>query len=843
MMRPRPASSLQKTYDDCYLACSTAVYFEGQNNEEEALRSWRSALETIYHHNARRVTPNYTPKSETERALQDSIRALEIQCRERVDLLSALQASRKESAEANGSKEKATLVKGKSVPSMSSPSPSNTPGWIGDGTIPAVGYTDLSKPAAIPGRPALSTKQSHESPPGSDDAGPATPSAAGTPALRVDSNSSDRTKSRGSSPDRRKPMLTTLRSSDAKKNAKKIKIASKKKDLRPAASTAAGLAWGSIYRPASGEKPVSDAALVSSRQSAAAHDLTHRRELEPRPSSRDESRQARTRTSRDRLTGDPSPAAHLREPPRSSPKRSSPRPSTQSPRPSTQSPRSSTQSRSPLPPRAPRPPPDSPKIQQSHPMSMPNPDDFTTPKPSIKPKPVALRTSHEPTSHPMQNTKSENSSNTSRTLTPRLGREANSSNDMPRTKSAPRPPNIGESARGSPSSASGDDFHRGVGRLAISQAHNDSPIRRKAPPAQQLPVQQRETPLSSDHESSDQRTTASETGDEDEEEDSELLKIMEKLPRGVDPQSAKQILNDIVVRGDEVHWDDIAGLEGAKKALKEAVVYPFLRPDLFSGLREPARGMLLFGPPGTGKTMLARAVATESRSTFFSISASSLTSKWHGESEKLVRALFGLAKALAPSIIFVDEIDSLLSARSSGSEHEASRRSKTEFLVQWSDLQRAAAGREQSSREKKEGDASRVLVLAATNMPWDIDEAARRRFVRRQYIPLPEHHVREQQIRKLLSHQHHELSDTDIQALVQVTEGFSGSDITALAKDAAMGPLRNLGEALLHTPMDQIRPIIFQDFEASLCSIRPSVSPDGLKKYEDWAREFGERGG
>lgn len=312
---------------------------------------------------------------------------------------------------------------------------------------------------------------------------------------------------------------------------------------------------------------------------------------------------------------------------------------------------------------------------------------------------------------------------------------------------------------------------------------------------------------------------------------------MKRLPKGVDPHAARQILNDIVVRGDEVHWDDIAGLDAAKKALKEAVVYPFLRPDLFSGLREPARGMLLFGPPGTGKTMLARAVATESKSTFFSVSASSLTSKWHGESEKLVRALFGLAKAMAPSIIFVDEIDSLLSSRSSGSEHEASRRSKTEFLIQWSDLQRAAAGREH------DGDASRVLVLAATNMPWDIDEAARRRFVRRQYIPLPEREVREQQIRKLLSHQKHELTDDDIEVLVQATEGYSGSDITALAKDAAMGPLRNLGEALLHTPMEKIRPIRFKDFEASLYSIRPSISRDGLKQYEDWARRFGERGG
>ena len=242
--------------------------------------------------------------------------------------------------------------------------------------------------------------------------------------------------------------------------------------------------------------------------------------------------------------------------------------------------------------------------------------------------------------------------------------------------------------------------------------------------------------------------------------------LLKDLPKGLDENAAKQILNEIVVKGDEVHWEDVAGLGAAKKALKEAVVYPFLRPDLFMGLREPARGMLLFGPPGTGKTMLARAVATESKSTFFAISASSLTSKWHGESEKLVRALFALAKALAPSIIFVDEIDSLLSARSGSSEHEASRRSKTEFLIQWSDLQRAAAGNVATV-----GDASRVLVLAATNCPWDIDDAARRRFVRRQYIPLPESETRLTQILTLLGHQKHDLSDEDIARLVVMTDG------------------------------------------------------------------------
>ena len=287
-------------------------------------------------------------------------------------------------------------------------------------------------------------------------------------------------------------------------------------------------------------------------------------------------------------------------------------------------------------------------------------------------------------------------------------------------------------------------------------------------------------------------------------------RLLKNPPRGLDEKAIQQILNEIVVQGDEVHWEDVAGLEVAKNALKETVVYPFLRPDLFMGLREPARGMLLFGPPGTGKTMLARAVATESQSTFFSISASSLTSKYLGESEKLVRALFGVAKALAPSIIFVDEIDSLLSSREGSGEHESSRRIKTEFLIQWSDLARAAAGRESSDQRDKtgggggsssssshnngnnnnhsnnhnnynnhnnhnnhnnNGDASRVLVLAATNLPWAIDEAARRRFVRRQYIPLPEGHVRASQFRTLLGHQKHDLHQDDIDLLVEWTDG------------------------------------------------------------------------
>ncbi|KAF7125179.1 hypothetical protein CNMCM5793_001288 [Aspergillus hiratsukae] len=824
-MRSKPAaSSLQKTYDECYLSCSTAVYFEGQNNEDEALRAWRSALDTISYHNAYRLSSTYTPKNETEKALQDSIRQLELQCRERVDLLEALRESRKEAQEKDSPTTSGVshrFFKGKSA---SKAPASTTPGWIGDGTVPPVDYTDLSRPPPIPGRPAPVTQASSESV--IQDSSVA--SATSLPALRIPSHSSGKNQSRNSSPEKRKTMPTTLRKSDGHKKHSKNKDVPRRKELRPAASQAAGLAWGNIYRsPSTSGNLASDAALTSSRQSISSDsgfrkdsgqfrshsgdELISKKSAadesdgrEPRPV-RSSARRAHSNTTPvPTLTTHHSPAGEVRQP-------------------------SDSRSR---------------KLTQpsSEPVDIPR----SSPRPSVRPKPVALRLSPQ----------GPQSSITGPTSSPvRKARPwaTKSISDEPQSKATSRS-RINSAATGKPGSRTQpEDLSPSMSQLEVS----DSSTRRKPQRAHTV------TPPSSDQESTGPKSVDAdeELEEEDEDEDS-ITDIMNKLPKGIDPNAARQILNDIVVRGDEVHWDDIAGLEAAKKALKEAVVYPFLRPDLFSGLREPARGMLLFGPPGTGKTMLARAVATESKSTFFSVSASTLTSKWHGESEKLVRALFGLAKALAPSIIFVDEIDSLLSSRSSGTEHEASRRSKTEFLIQWSDLQRAAAGREPSTK-RSGGDPSRVLVLAATNMPWDIDEAARRRFVRRQYIPLPEHHVRDQQVRKLLSHQKHELDDEDIEVLVHVTEGnsiiipiplstitnenkntgFSGSDITALAKDAAMGPLRNLGEALLHTPMDQIRPIRFQDFEASLNSIRPSVSPDGLREYEEWATKFGERGG
>uniref|UniRef100_A0A0E0MM13 AAA+ ATPase domain-containing protein n=1 Tax=Oryza punctata TaxID=4537 RepID=A0A0E0MM13_ORYPU len=157
--------------------------------------------------------------------------------------------------------------------------------------------------------------------------------------------------------------------------------------------------------------------------------------------------------------------------------------------------------------------------------------------------------------------------------------------------------------------------------------------------------------------------------------------LPEKL-RNLEPRLIEHVSNEIMDKDPNVRWDDIAGLEHAKKCVTEMVIWPLLRPDIFRGCRSPGRGLLLFGPPGTGKTMIGKAIAGEAKATFFYISASSLTSKWIGEGEKLVRALFGVACCRQPAVIFVDEIDSLLSQRKSDGEHESSRRMKTQFLIE-----------------------------------------------------------------------------------------------------------------------------------------------------------------
>ncbi|XP_071343043.1 vacuolar protein sorting-associated protein 4B-like [Trachinotus anak] len=241
-----------------------------------------------------------------------------------------------------------------------------------------------------------------------------------------------------------------------------------------------------------------------------------------------------------------------------------------------------------------------------------------------------------------------------------------------------------------------------------------------------------------------------------------------------------QLSGAIVMEKPNIKWNDVAGLEGAKEALKEAVILPIKFPHLFTGKRTPWRGILLFGPPGTGKSYLAKAVATEANnSTFFSISSSDLVSKWLGESEKLVKNLFTLAREHKPSIIFIDEIDSLCGSRSEN-ESEAARRIKTEFLVQM-----------QGVGNDNEG----ILVLGATNIPWTLDSAIRRRFEKRIYIPLPEEHARSFMFKLHLGSTPHSLTEADFATLGTKTEGYSGADISIIVRDALMQPVRRVQSA------------------------------------------------
>ncbi|XP_065919773.1 spastin-like [Dysidea avara] len=295
--------------------------------------------------------------------------------------------------------------------------------------------------------------------------------------------------------------------------------------------------------------------------------------------------------------------------------------------------------------------------------------------------------------------------------------------------------------------------------------------------------------------------------------------------KGVDPNMVQAILDDVIDSGPAVQWDDVVGLDLPKRTLEEIVILPALRPELFTGLRSPAKGLLLFGPPGNGKTMIAKAVANKSQCTFFCISASSLTSKWHGESEKLVKALFAVARDRQPSIIFIDEVDSILGRRKEN-EHDAMRRLKNEFLLSFDGMQ--------SSED------DRILVMAATNRPEEIDEAALRRFVQRIYVPLPQFEARRAIITNLLRKHRHSLSNNQLNQLSKKTDNYSASDLTALARDAAFGPIRGMNAVEVSlVPTEQVRPISYEDFIQSMKTIRPSVSPDTLSTLQTWSKQYG----
>eukprot|EP00027_Filamoeba_sp_ATCC50430_P015882 CAMPEP_0168570164 /NCGR_PEP_ID=MMETSP0413-20121227/16571_1 /TAXON_ID=136452 /ORGANISM="Filamoeba nolandi, Strain NC-AS-23-1" /LENGTH=434 /DNA_ID=CAMNT_0008602761 /DNA_START=87 /DNA_END=1387 /DNA_ORIENTATION=+ len=308
----------------------------------------------------------------------------------------------------------------------------------------------------------------------------------------------------------------------------------------------------------------------------------------------------------------------------------------------------------------------------------------------------------------------------------------------------------------------------------------------------------------------------------------------------------RKILSEVIPHSElQLGFEDIGALDDVKQNLRELVMLPLQRPELFTkgSLTKPCKGILLFGPPGTGKTMLAKAIATQCMANFINVSMATIASKWFGEGEKYVKAIFTLASKISPTVIFIDEVDSILGKREKSGEHEAMRKIKNEFMTHWDGL--------------KTKENERVLVLAATNRPFDLDEAVLRRMSRRILVDLPTAENRVKIFKVILSKEDLE-PNLDFEQLSKMTEGFSGSDIKNLCVAAAYQPIREVLEqerieeetkqlglsASQSKPEKQIslRPLTMKDFEKSLSQISASVSEDATSVAElrKWNEMYGD---
>ncbi|XP_020204661.1 uncharacterized protein LOC109789991 [Cajanus cajan] len=339
--------------------------------------------------------------------------------------------------------------------------------------------------------------------------------------------------------------------------------------------------------------------------------------------------------------------------------------------------------------------------------------------------------------------------------------------------------------------------------------------------------------------------------------DSENAVPAPKVEVPPDNEFEKRIRPEVIPANEiGVKFSDVGALDETKESLQELVMLPLRRPDLFcGGLLKPCKGILLFGPPGTGKTMLAKAIANEAGASFINVSMSTVTSKWFGEDEKNVRALFTLAAKVAPTIIFVDEVDSMLGQRTRVGEHEAMRKIKNEFMTHWDGLMTSPG--------------ERILVLAATNRPFDLDEAIIRRFERRIMVGMPSAENREKILRTVLAKEKVD-EKLDFKEVATITEGYSGSDLKNLCTTAAYRPVRELiqqerlrtlekkqkgGEGQNSNVQDAeeeaqqervitLRPLNMRDFIEAKNQVSASYAAEGagMSELKQWNELYGEGG-
>jgi len=279
--------------------------------------------------------------------------------------------------------------------------------------------------------------------------------------------------------------------------------------------------------------------------------------------------------------------------------------------------------------------------------------------------------------------------------------------------------------------------------------------------------------------------------------------------RIVEPSAMREVL----IETPNVKWDDIGGLEKVKENLKESVEWPLTTPDAFKRMGiSPPKGVLLYGPPGCGKTLLARAVATESNANFIAVKGPELFSKWVGESEKRVRQLFRRAKQVSPSIIFFDEIDAMVPRRGLGFGEHVTEKIVSQMLTELSGLE----------------DLHDVVVIAATNRPDMLDAALLRpgRFDRQILVPEPDEKARLKVLE--IKTKDMPLKDVDLKKIANVTDDFSGADLENLCREAAMHALREDKKA---------KQVMMKHFNKALKEVKPSLS----KKIVSFYKQFDER--